>query len=114
MNAQGPWHCRYLNKSNDAENWYDVRPPFELPPPLVPLENVKVREDLLRESRARVGRCPDRQAMWPVTWGPCNVTARGGKKLSHPQDLRTAAWVICGKKWIDRFLKSRLPPGTLL
>lgn len=46
MNAQGPWHCRNLNKSNDPENWYDGRPPFELSPPPIPLAvNVKVRED---------------------------------------------------------------------
>lgn len=42
MNAQGPWHYRYLNKSNDPENWYYVRPPLELPYPLV---NPKDRED---------------------------------------------------------------------
>jgi len=45
MNAQGPWHCRYLNRSNDPENWYYVRPPLELPLPPYPQANPKGRED---------------------------------------------------------------------
>jgi hypothetical protein len=45
MNAQGPWHCKYLNKSNDPENWYYVRPPLELSPPPSSLANPKGRED---------------------------------------------------------------------
>lgn len=45
MNAQGSWHCRYLNKSNDLENWNDKRPPLELPPLPYPLANPKSRED---------------------------------------------------------------------
>lgn len=45
MNAQGPWHCRYLDKSNDPENWYYVRPPLELAPPPYPMANPKGKED---------------------------------------------------------------------
>lgn len=45
MDAQGPWHCRYLNKSNDPENWYYVGPPLELSQPPALLANVNVRED---------------------------------------------------------------------
>lgn len=57
MNAQGPWHCRYLNKSNDPENWYYVSPPLELSPPPAPAANVKGREDSAALSqRAEPGR----------------------------------------------------------
>lgn len=73
MNAQGPWHCRYLNKSNDPENWYYMRPPLELPPPPYPLVNPKGKADHhplqggAEPGRMR-GESPARHAQ-----RPCNI-----------------------------------------
>lgn len=70
MNAQGPWHCRYLDKSNDPENWYYVRPPLELAPPPYPMANPKGKED---PHPLQGGGGPARHAQCLVTWRPCNV-----------------------------------------
>lgn len=94
MNAQGPWHRRYLNKSNDPENWYDVSPPFELPPSPVPLANVRVRKNApALQGRAEPGQEGAQLGLptWPVTWRPRNIIARDRKKSSHSQGMRTAA-----------------------